>query len=165
MPQRLRLTALIAVVFALVAVPSAFARGGSGGGGSTTDYGAIDRVSDVPTCDAGSFVSVVLDKGANKQIEGTITMLGGTNADGTSTLYGGWSMMLKNETTGASVGGLGTSFESYMTSVRITNLFSGVPVGQWELSLTFTKRPYGFLVGSDAPVLETCVAHFFVNAR
>src|SRR3954452_24345971 len=112
MPHRIRLVA-IAVFAALFVVPSAFAQGGTGGGGTggggsgggggtTTSYAAINRVSDVPTCDAGTFVSVTLDKGANKQIEGTITMLSGTNPDGSSTLFGGWSVMLQNDTTGAS---------------------------------------------------------------
>jgi hypothetical protein len=174
MPQRTRLTfALLLLASFLLVVPAAFASGGTGSGGSGSGGGggggsssaAINRVSAVAPCDAGTFVSVTLDKGANKQIEGTISMVGGTNADGTSTLYGGWTVMLANDTTGASLGGFGTSFGQTVPSVLITNLFGGVTAGSYDLSLTFTKRPFGELLGSTAPVLETCSAHFFVTAR
>jgi hypothetical protein len=168
MLRHTRLVLALALLGALLVVPSASARGGGGGGGgggTTTDYRAIDRVSGVATCDGGTFMSVTLDKGANKQIEGTISMVGGTNPDGTSTLYGGWSVRLSNDTTGQSLGGFGTSFGETVPSVRITNLFSGVTAGSYELTLTGSKRQFGSLFGSTDPVLETCTAHFFVTAR
>ena len=171
MPHRTRITLAVAVLAALLVVPSAFARGGSGGGGggggggTTTSYAAISRVSGGALCSAGTTISVVLDKGANKQIEGTISMIGGTNADGTSTLFGGWTVMLSNDTTGASLGGFGTSFGETVPSVLITNLFGGVTAGSYDLTLSFTKRPFGELLGSTAPILESCAVHFAVIAR
>ena len=173
-----RTSLVVAFVFltGLLAVPAAFASGGSGsggsgggggggGGGTTTSYAAISRVSSAATCDAGSFVSVTLDKGANKQIQGTISMVGGTNADGTSTLYGGWSATLFNDTTAKSLGGFGTSFGQTVPSVLITNLFSGVTAGSYALTFTAVKSTFGSLFDPTAPVLETCTAHFFVVAR
>jgi hypothetical protein len=169
MPLRSRF-ALVSLLAALVVVPSAFAQGGNGGGGggggSTPKYGAIDSVSGAATCDAGSSIAVKLSKSTNNQILGTITMTGGTNGDGTSTLYGGWSMLLWNDTLDKSVGGVsGDTFGPAVSSVSIKNLFSGVPSGSFALTLTFTKRPFDQALVSTAPVLETCVAHFFVVAK
>jgi hypothetical protein len=178
MPRHTRLALVLAVLGALVAAPSAFARGGTGGGGTgggggggggggtTLNYGAIDRVSGVADCDAGSFMSVTLSKGTNNQILGTIDMAGGTNPDGTSTLYGSWSLMLHNDTTGASVGGVaGETFGPTVPSVLIKNLFSGVPAGSYDLTLTGAKTAFGSAPVSTAPVLETCTTHFSVIAR
>ena len=182
MPRPTRLVLVLAILGALVAVPSAFAQGGAGGGGTggggggggtgggggggTLKYGAINRVSDVAACDAGTAMSVTLDKGTNNQILGTMNMAGGTNPDGTSTLYGSWSLMLHNDTTGASVGGVaGETFGPTVPSVLIKNLFSGVPAGSYDLTLTGSKTAFGSPPISTNPVLETCTAHFFVIAR
>jgi len=140
--------------------------GGGGGGGTTLKYGAISRVSGTAPCDAGSSISVTLDKGTNNQILGTIDMVGGTNPDGTSTLYGTWSLMLHNDTTGASVGGVGgNAFGPTVPSVLIKNLFSGVPAGSYDLTLTGTKTAFGSSAFSTDPALETCTTHFAVIAR
>jgi hypothetical protein len=171
--RRTSLTLAFALVTVLLVIPAALASGGSGGsgggggggGGSTTSYAAINRVAAVAACDAGSSVSVSLDKGANKQIQGAIGMLGGTNADGTSTLYGGWSVTLFNDTTSKSLGGFGTSFGPTVPSASITNLFGGVTAGSYELTFTAVKSTFGALFDPTAPVLETCTAHFFVVAR
>ena len=172
MLHRTRFTLALALAGALFVVPAAFARGGSGGsggggggGGGSTSYAAIDRVSGVAGCDAGSFVGVTLDKGSNKQIEGTISMIGGTNPDGTSTLYGGWSVTLFNDTTATPLGGFGTSFGPTVPSVLITNLFGGVTAGSYALTLTASKSTFGSLFDPAAPVLETCTARFVVSAR
>lgn len=181
MLRHTRLALALALLGALLAVPSAFAQGGTGGGGGggtsggggtggggggTLKYGAINRVSGVADCDAGSFMSTTLDKGTNNQILGTIDMSGGTNADGTSTLYGTWSLLLHNDTTGASVGGVaGQTFGPTLTSVLIKNLFSGVPAGSYDLTLTGTKTAYGVQALPGDPVLETCVTHFSVSAK
>jgi hypothetical protein len=171
MPLRSRFV-LVSLLAALVVVPSAFAQGGNGGGGggggggSTPKYGAINSVSGAAACDAGSSIGVELDKGTNNQIQGTISMVGGTNADGTSTLYGGWTMLLHNDTLNTSVGGVGgMTFGPTVPSVLIKNLFGGVPSGSFALTLTFTKRPFDQALVSTAPVLETCVAQFFVVAK
>ena len=137
--------------------------GGGGGGGTAVKYGAISRVSSAATCDAGTSISVTLDKGANNQIQGQMDFAGGTNPDGTSTLLGRWTISLHNDTTGASVGGLITSFPD-TTSLRDTNLFSGVTPGSYDLSLNFAKRQVDSVSSTD-PVLETCTAHFFVVAK
>ena len=171
---RIALVLALALAGALLVVPAPFASGGSGsggsgggggGGGSTNSYAAINRVSSGAACDAGSFIGITLDKGANKQIEGTISMVGGTNADGTSTLYGGWTVTLFNDTTGKTLGGFGTSFGPTVPSVLITNLFSGVTAGSYALTFSAVKRTFGTLFDPTAPVLETCTAHFFVVAR
>jgi hypothetical protein len=164
--------AFATLLAALVVAPAALAQGGNGGGGggggggSTPKYGAINSVSGAAACDAGTSIGVKLDKGTNNQIQGTISMVGGTNADGTSTLYGGWTMLLSNDTLGTSVGGVGgMTFGPTVPSVLIKNLFSGVPAGSYDLTLTFTKRPFDQPLVATAPVLETCAAHFFVTAR
>jgi hypothetical protein len=174
MSHRTRL-ALASILAALVVAPAALAQGGNGGGGGTggggggggsTKYGAINSVSGVATCDAGTSIAVKLSKDTNNQILGTITMTGGTNADGTSTLYGGWTMLLHNDTLNTSVGGVGgMTFGPTVPSVLIKNLFSGVPSGSYELTLSFTKRPYDTPLDPAAPVLESCAAHFFVVAK
>jgi hypothetical protein len=173
MLRQTRLALVLSLLGALVVAPSAFARGGTGGGGggggggaTTVKYGAIDRASGVAVCDAGSVMSVSLSKGTNNQILGTIDLAGGTNPDGTSTLYGSWSLMLHNDTTGASVGGVaGETFGPTVPSVLIKNLFSGVPAGAYDLTLTGTKTAFGSPAVSSNPVLETCTAHFAVIAR
>jgi hypothetical protein len=170
--------ALASLLAALVVVPAAFAQGGNGGGGGGTGgggggggggslkYGAINSVSGAATCDAGTSIGVKLDKGTNNQIMGTITMVGGTNADGTSTLYGGWTMLLHNDTLNTSVGGVaGQTFGPTVPSVLIKNLFSGVPSGSYDLTLTFTKKAFDTPLDPTAPILETCTAHFSVTAR
>jgi hypothetical protein len=165
----------LALLGALVVAPSAFAKGGGGGGGTggggggggtTLKYGAIDRVSGVAACTAGTSMSVTLAKGTNNQILGTIDMAGGTNADGTSTLSGTWSLLLHNDTSGTGVGGVaGESFGPTVPSVLIKELFSGVPAGSYDLTLTGTKTAFGSPAFSTNPVLETCTAHFSVTAR
>jgi hypothetical protein len=175
MLRHTRLALVLALLGALVAAPSAFAKGGGGGGGAggggggggtTLKYGAIDRVSGVAACDAGTSMSVTLAKGTNNQILGTIDMAGGTNADGTSTLNGTWSLMLRNDTSGTSVGGVaGESFGPTVPSVLIKNLFSGVPSGSYDLTLTGTRTAFGSPAFSTSPVLETCTTHFSVTAR
>ena len=176
--RRTRLTLLSALLAVLVLTPSALASGGGGGGGgggtggggggggTASKYGAINRVSGAASCDAGTAMSVALDKGTNNQILGTINMAGGTNPDGTSTLYGSWSLLLHNDTTGASVGGVsGNAFGPTLPSVLIKNLFSGVPAGSFDLTLTGTKTAFGSSPNPANPVLETCTTHFFVTAR
>jgi hypothetical protein len=171
--------ALVSLLAALVVVPAAFAQGGNGGGGGgggtgggggggggSTKYGAITSVSGAAGCDAGTSIAVKLDKGTNNQILGTIAMTGGTNPDGTSTLYGGWTMLLHNDTLNTSGGGVGgQTFGPTVGSVLIKNLFSGVPAGSFDLTLTFTKKAFETPLDPAAPVLETCAAHFFVVAR
>jgi hypothetical protein len=179
-----RLTLLLALVGALAIVPSAaFAKGGTGGGGgggggtgggggggggggTTVKYAAIDNVSGVAQCDGGSSMSTKLSKDTNNQILGTMTWGGGTNADGTSTLYGSWSVLLNDDTTGASLGGvIGDAFGPTVTSVLEKLLFGGVQAGAHDLTLTATKRPYSPSPDPTAPVLETCTTHFSVIAR
>ena len=174
MLHRISLGLACVLLASFFVVPAAFASGGSGsgggsggggGGGGSTSYAAISRVSGVAVCDGGSFISNSLDKGANKQIEGTISMIGGTSPDGTSTLYGGWSATLSNDTTGTGLGGFGTSFGPTVPSVLITNLFGGVKAGSYELTFTAVKSTFGSLFDPTAPVVETCTAHVFVTAR
>jgi hypothetical protein len=170
--------AFASLLAALVVAPAALAQGGSGGGGGggtgggggggggSTKYGAINSVSGVATCDAGTSIAVKLSKDTNNQILGTITMTGGTNPDGTSTLYGGWTMLLHNDTLNTSVGGVGgMTFGPTVPSVLIKNLFSGVPSGSYDLTLSFTKKPFDTPLDPAAPVLESCAAHFFVVAK
>jgi hypothetical protein len=174
--------ALVSLLAALVVVPAAFAQGGNGGGGggggggtgggggggggSTLKYGAINNVSAAATCDAGTSIGVGLSKSTNNQILGTISMVGGTNADGTSTLYGSWSILLHNDTLDTSVGGVvGNAFGPTVPSVLIKNLFGGVPAGSYDLTMTFVKHPYAPSWDPTAPVVETCAAHFSVFAK
>jgi hypothetical protein len=181
MLRHTRLALVLALLGALLLVPSAFAKGGTGGGGgggtgggggggggggTTLKYGAINGVSGIAACDAGTSMSVSLSKGTNNQILGTMNMVGGTNPDGTSTLFGSWSLLLHNDTTGASVGGVaGETFGETVPSVLIKLLFSGVPAGSYDLTLTGTKTAFGSPPISDNPVLETCTTHFAVIAR
>ena len=182
MLRHARSSLVLAVLGALVVVPSAFAQGGAGGGGggaggggggvtgggggTTVKYAAISTVPGVAQCDGGSSMSTVLSKGANNQILGTITWGGGPNADNTSTLNGSWSVLLNDDTTGASLGGvIGDTFGPTVTSVQEKLLFGGVQAGLYHLTLTASKRPFSPSPDPTAPVLETCTTHFFVSAR
>lgn len=185
MLRHLRSSLALALLGALVIVPAALAQGGTGGGGggtggggggggggtgggggSTVKYAAINNASGVAECDGGSSMSIGLSKGTNNQIQGTINWAGGTNADGTSTLYGSWSVLLHDDTTGASLGGvIGETFGPTVSSALEKLLFGGVQAGSHDLTLTALKRPYSPSPDPTAPVTETCTTHFSVLAR
>lgn len=132
---------------------------GGGGGGTTTTAtnGAIRPVSAAPVCDAGSTMTVTLDKGFDKRVEAVMDLFVQT---------GRWEFHIDNVTTGKPVLGFATSLGP--VSTRITILGGAVPVGTSELHFVATRRDFGSLLEPTsplAPLAETCTATMFVTGR
>lgn len=132
---------------------------GGGGGGTTTTVtnGAIRSVSAAPVCDAGSTMSLTLDKGFDKRVEAVMNLF---------VQSGRWEFHIDNVTTGKPVLGFATSLGP--VSTRITILGAGVPVGTSELHFVATRRDFGSTLEPDqplAPLAETCSATLFVTGR
>jgi len=131
--------------------------GTGGGGGGTSANGAIRPVSAVPTCDAGSTITLTLDKGFDKRVEAVMDLFVQT---------GRWEFHIDNVTTGKPVLGFATSLGP--VSSRITILGGAVPVGTSELRFVATRRDFGSTLEPTsplAPLAETCSATVFVTGR
>lgn len=141
--------------------------GGGGGGGGTPKPGRILRASAPVSCDAGSTMSITIEKGFNDRGNIILVATASPTPAGppvppstfpTTSLGGTWSVRIMDNDTGAQFMRFGTTMGPSTPSVTIQNLGGTVTPGAHSFAFTLVNlQTYG---GT-----ETCTATLNFSAK
>lgn len=145
--------------------------GGGGGGGTTTVAGKVQRTSAAVACDAGSTMSITIQRGFQNRAEVVLTAFASPEPTGPAippstfpmtSLGGWWNNRLIDSTTGKSVVGWGGTMGASTPSFQETILGGSLTPGVHVLTFTATNQqlnpPNVVPDLTTLPIHETCTA-------